>query len=547
MTHGDRALLAVRLSRMTDETTSPARQRTATQTVADLRRLRVVDVAEDLDVSASKIPPMQRKGLGPWLKERSDEFDVIIWARLDRAVRSMRDLAELAGWAKDHNKQLIFASGPGGSEMVLDMTNAFSELIMMILAFAAQMESQANSERVSGAQAYLKQAGQWVGGMMPYWCSPAQIETATGKGWVLVHNPETAPVVREMVGRMIDGDSMLRIAQDLEERGVLTPRDYQEQQQDKLGEKRRKWSSSTIGVILKSRALLGETMVDGQVLRDEEGIPVRKCPPLISEEQWADLQAALAQRAMPEGRSVNPNMLLGILKCSNCGGRLYRQHTVKKGHPYVYLRCHGYMVEHNECNERFRGEAIEVQIAEVFLATAGHLEVLRREYHKSVDHSQELLQITRLIADLEDEYDRGLIADRERYLTRKANMMARRAELDVSGAAPAGYSMIGSGKTYSDLWSGATAVERRHLLRESGMVAYAGRTHAMAALRQFSESFGDETAGTFVSVFFSPADLGSKNLTMTVFWTGDMAERIKTAQLVGTARSAIPDLQLAGK
>lgn len=541
MTHGDRALLAIRLSRMTDETTSPARQRNAAQMVADLRRLNVVGVAEDLDVSASKIPPKQRKGLGPWLRERADEYDVIIWARLDRAVRSMRDLAELAGWAKDNNKQLIFAAGPGGGEMVLDMTNAFSELIMMILAFAAQMESQANSERVSGAQAYLRQAGQWTGGMLPYWCRPVPVETSTGKGWILVHNPDTAVHVKEMVERAIDGTSMLRLAQDFEERGIPTPRDYWAIVQGQPKAKPRKWSSSTISTILKSRSLLGESVFDGQLLRDEEGVPIRKCPPLVTEEQWTALQAALAVRALPANRSMNPNMLLGVLYCANCGSQLYRQQFDKKGHTYVYLRCHGYMVQHNKCNERFRGETIEARVTAVFLATVGHLEVLRRQFHQSVDHSEELMTVTRLITDLEDEYDAGLVADRDRYLLRKSKLVARREGLMAQGSAPAGYSMVGSGQTYAQLWDTSSLVERRDLMRESKIVAYAGRSHALSALQVFSKDFPGAEAGAFTAVEFGPGDLDSKDLNVTMFWTGDMATRIKESQLtkVGAASQAL--------
>ncbi|MEU4065742.1 recombinase family protein [Streptomyces wedmorensis] len=84
---------------------------------------------------------------------------MIIWWRLDRAVRSMGDMAELTRWAKRHGKHLVFAEGPGVGSLELDMTSIMSESIIMLPAFAAQMESQAIKERVTSANAALRAAG----------------------------------------------------------------------------------------------------------------------------------------------------------------------------------------------------------------------------------------------------------------------------------------------------------------------------------------------------------------------------------------------------
>ena len=150
-----RALSAIRLSVATDETTSPGRQREANEKAAASLGAVVVGEAEDLDVSASKTTPFERPQLGPWF-ERPDDFDAIIWWRLDRAVRSMADMSALVSWARRHGKRLVFAEGPGGGRLELDMGNVIGELIATLLAFAAQMEAQSISERVSGAQAAMR-------------------------------------------------------------------------------------------------------------------------------------------------------------------------------------------------------------------------------------------------------------------------------------------------------------------------------------------------------------------------------------------------------
>ncbi|WP_412126788.1 recombinase family protein [Streptomyces tubercidicus] len=156
---------ARRLSRYKDNSTSFERQGDAVQNVISDIGGRFVAWADDPDVSAAKVAPMDRPGLGEWLAKPT-EFDGIAWQRLDRAVRSMADMADLGRWARTHKKRLIFAEGPGGGRLELDMGSPMSELILMIPAFAAQMEVQATEERVLGATRYLRSVGRWKGGRL---------------------------------------------------------------------------------------------------------------------------------------------------------------------------------------------------------------------------------------------------------------------------------------------------------------------------------------------------------------------------------------------
>ncbi|CAL9548445.1 hypothetical protein SUDANB130_04380 [Streptomyces sp. enrichment culture] len=90
-----RALLSVRLSVLTDDTTSPVRQELDLRMLARKRGCRVVGVASDLNVSATKVPPWKRKELGDWLNNRAPEFDEILFWKLDRFVRRLSDLSTM--------------------------------------------------------------------------------------------------------------------------------------------------------------------------------------------------------------------------------------------------------------------------------------------------------------------------------------------------------------------------------------------------------------------------------------------------------------------
>ncbi|WP_445271047.1 recombinase family protein, partial [Streptomyces sp. DSM 41634] len=116
-----RGVRCIRLSVLTDETTSPERQREADDKIAaelniDFGSGDALREAVDLDVSASTFGPFDRPELGGWLA-RPAEYDALVWWRFDRAIRSMAHMHDLAKWAKQHHKMLIFAEGIGGGKI----------------------------------------------------------------------------------------------------------------------------------------------------------------------------------------------------------------------------------------------------------------------------------------------------------------------------------------------------------------------------------------------------------------------------------------------
>src|SRR5260370_39641709 len=86
MARADSAVGVIRLSELTDETTSPPRQKEAIQAKAAERGKRIVLWAVDLDISGWKMHPMQRPDLAGKL-ERTDLFSELIFYRLGRVAR----------------------------------------------------------------------------------------------------------------------------------------------------------------------------------------------------------------------------------------------------------------------------------------------------------------------------------------------------------------------------------------------------------------------------------------------------------------------------
>ncbi|MGW3913586.1 recombinase family protein, partial [Streptomyces sp. NPDC005070] len=97
----------MRLSCLTEVTTSPGRQRTAIQLCTEQMGFTLIAEASDLGVSAHTLSPFERPSLSSWLR-RPDEYDAIVWSHVDRAVRSVVHMSELIEWGQEHATTLVF-------------------------------------------------------------------------------------------------------------------------------------------------------------------------------------------------------------------------------------------------------------------------------------------------------------------------------------------------------------------------------------------------------------------------------------------------------
>ncbi|MFJ1704417.1 recombinase family protein [Kitasatospora sp. NPDC088346] len=496
-----RALIAVRLSNVTDNTTSPTRQRKKSQGWCDGNGARVVGEALDLDVSASKVAPFKRPELGKWLA-KPDEYDAIVFWRLDRAVRSMADMATLGQWAKTHGKLLVFAEGPGGAPLVLDMraTSLVSELIIMLLAFAAQMEAEAIKERVQGSRAELRSQGRWHGGRIPYgW---TVIENPNGKGWVLVECPETGPIVREIIRRVIDGDSIYSIANDLDRREVPTATDLETKRKTgALPETLKKWDHQQISQMLRSEHLRGYTLHDpkatakrerraegadfeaweGRPLLDSDGHPRIDRPPLINDDDWYKLQEVMKTKERPEARINSAGSRL--VRVAYCGG-INKDGTAcdepMYGGSKKRLKNRKWTGEHvriYRCKIRGTGHSVTVDADIVdqwaedeFLKRIGNWSVMMQLADRGEDHSAEIARVNESIARLRRDREAGLYDedDEAEYGSMIGKLLKERKKVKALPSRPASIVSVPTGKTYADLWHEADEEGKRRMMMRAG-------------------------------------------------------------------------------
>ena len=475
-----RVLGARRLSRVKDNSTSFDRQKDAITTVTASIGGKVIDWADDPDVSADKMAPADRPGIGPWFA-RPSEFDAIVWWRLDRAVRSMRDMAWLAGWARDHKKRLIFAEGPGGGRLELDMASPISELILMIFAFAAQMEVQAIKERTEGSTAHLRSVGRWGGGRVPFGRKPVPHPTEDA-GWWLGRHDKTAKIIDEMVSLVLNGESYHAVAAWLNKaHPAKTPANHRRELKGKDTDPSAKWSPGMVSSFLRQPSLRGYKVVGTEIVRDEVGEPVLCGDPLISDDDWRRLQALMDEReGAPSANRSNLHPLLGVLFCGVCKGKLYQGWLAPGPNRKVAVRqyrcaarAHG-----RECAKPayIVAEPVDAYAESQFLKRFGAFEVVERIEFPGVDHTAEIEELKATVDDLSARIAslRGPAADA--LMSQLQGRSDRLERLQAEPVMPARVELVPTGKSYAEVWADSDQPTRLQTLIKAGVRITVGTT-----------------------------------------------------------------------
>jgi site-specific DNA recombinase len=479
-----RALIVVRLSRVTDATTSPERQLQDCEKLCAQRGYEVVGIAEDLDVSAGTSSPFDRPQLGDWLTNRLGEFDVLVFYRMDRIVRRLLDLADLIRWCQEHAVSVVSAT-----EQFLDLTAPFGDIVALLVAKVAEMELAAISDRNASAARYNIRAGKYRGGIPPWGYLPEQTEA----GWRLVQDPEQVAIIQEVVERVLAGEPLRSVAHDLTGRKVLTPKDRFAQAQGRQV-KGYEWHSSPLKRSLTSPTLLGqvvtrETLTDAQgrirrdvkgkkmfgpeaVVRNDDGSPVVRCEPILTREVFDRLGVELADREnRREPTKRSSGLLLQVIYCGVCGRPAYRLKGGAGRKPRY--RCASAQYRDPCGNRSIPMAEADDAVEGLLLGLLGTSERLERLWDKGSDHSAELTEIDNTLADLTDQLGSGAFSrgtpQRARLDARIASLAARQAELSAEAVRPSGWTWQPTGEKFADWWDRQDVTARNVWLRSMGV------------------------------------------------------------------------------
>ena len=439
-----RVLGAVRLSRLTDESTSPSRQRERIEWWAQGHDANVVCVSEDLDTSGA-VSPFERDSLGIWLTDTPPQpWDVLVAWKLDRISRSSLDTENLLRWCTDRNKRIVCVDDG------IDTDTQMGQVWVKLASIFAEVERNAIKERVISSRKKLRAEARWGGERVHYGLKPKKLPDG---GWTLVHDDDAVEVLKRVIRDVHRGDSINSIAEALTAEGIPTP-----------SGKLTPWATSTLHRLLESKTLLGYTTHDG-----ESDPTTLKAPPILTAAEFKKLQLALAERKKPRqfNRTGKASPLLGIAVCYDCGAVLHHRSAEMKGKRYRYYYCR------SKCTPdvgNLPAEWLEELVEAEFRDQLGNVEVHEQKIIPASDHTEELenakLAMEDIAAAMAKASSSAVRATLAEQISDLDQLIANLERLPVE---PARTEDVPTGVTYGAQWDAGDQETRRRLLLDSGI------------------------------------------------------------------------------
>lgn len=471
-----RVLGRIRLSRSTEESTSVQRQRELIQNWATSNGHEIVGWAEDVDVSGS-VSPFDAPQLGPYLKEpKLHEWDILCAWKLDRLARNAINMHRLFGWVQDNEKQLVCVSDN------IDLSTWVGRLVASVIAGVAEGELEAIRERQLASKRKLRELGRWDGGRVPYGWEKAPLEHG---GYKLEHCPETFPVLRRIIESFLAGDTGGKIASTLTNEGIATPLNHLR------GKPGGTWNSQTVLRILESHTLLGWTTHKGAPVLGDDGVPIIKCPPAVTGDEWELIQERLNSRSWRRKKPASPSMLSGVVYCMDCGAMLYTASRNKESTSSYYCpeKCGAISSNmkqlHSMVDEFIQGELAEYPV-QVKITT------------EATNHSEQLSQLTAAYNEITELISRtSSAAARQSLYQQLETLDTKIAQLEKDNSPQPRVRWESTSETYGDKWASSGPEEKRALLMQAGITIKSkqltrGNTHSV---------------GMFQTEFIIPPDL----------------------------------------
>jgi DNA invertase Pin-like site-specific DNA recombinase len=191
-----RAFGYVRLSKETEEATSPQRQRAKIEALCKERGWDLLQTFEDIDESAfnGHKRPAYDQMLG-----RLGEAEAIVFWRPDRLARSVTDFSHLLDLCKAQDVHLV------STDYQIDTSSAMGKAFVQLTAVFAELESGNLSERSRQMMAHKRDKGEWVG--------------ARPFGWRIVgkhleQDEDEQRTIQEWARRYIGGEAIHSIGKD---------------------------------------------------------------------------------------------------------------------------------------------------------------------------------------------------------------------------------------------------------------------------------------------------------------------------------------------
>lgn len=322
------------------------------------------------------------------------------------------------------------------------------------------------------------QTGRFRGGLPPYGYAVADRPEG---GKTLVLDEAEACVVRGIAARVLGGESLYRVTADLNAEGVRT----------RTGSP---WRIPTLQGLLTGDHSAGYVRHRGQVVRGEDGLPLRYFPAVLDDETLDRLRLVVrppSTKRHAEDVETGPapatarrkakvsRLLSGLLVSSCCEGRVYAVGASPSKPRALYRQPNG---QGCDLQVSINADPLDAHVEAEFLARFGRFDEVRPV--RDSDGRADLAAIDRALSDT----GRALAepgADLPALMARLGDLHAQREEVASRPAAPA-TRLEPTGRTLAEAWEAGTFQSRNEILGQylDGPISLApvGRARSVKAL-----------------------------------------------------------------
>lgn len=277
--------------------------------------------------SASRYARKERTGWQQVADElATGDYDVLLTWEASRATRDLTAYAELRDLCAKHH--VLW----GYSGTVHDLSQRDARFRTGLDALLAEDESARTSERIQrGVRS--RAAKGLPHGKLPYGYR-REYDPQSGALLRQVPDEETAPIVREIVQRVVDGQPLRRITTDLTRRGIPIPRPARSD--------RARWNGPNGWIPMTAKRIATSPTYAAMRVHRGEVIGEAAWPALVTRAQWEKACAILTDPTRTTNQPGAPArwLLSGIARCGRegCGGPM-RVMTNRGNDTYTCAAC----------------------------------------------------------------------------------------------------------------------------------------------------------------------------------------------------------------
>ena len=270
---------------------------------------------------------------------KKGKIDLILTKSISRFARNTLDSIQYVRELKKQGISVIF------EKENINTGTMTSEMILTVLSAFAQAESESISQNVARGKRMGYRQGKFS---FPYSCMIGYRKGPDGNPQII---PEQAETVRMIYNDYLAGDSLVKIAGNLDARGIPTPKN------------KGKWSSQTVMRILQNEKYAGHVLLQktytadllsGTIKKNNGELPQyyieNNHTPIVSQEMFLLVQEEIARRKSKSpasqkkvrtnrGRYTSQYALSERLVCGECGCYYRRVTWNIRGKKKIVWRC----------------------------------------------------------------------------------------------------------------------------------------------------------------------------------------------------------------